>query len=96
MNADAALVELICDRALADSQLTGTANLLVMPTLDAANIAFTLLKAASDGLPVDRCCWECRSPFFMSGSEWRAASSTERVAVLEAQAAPLLPRGREE
>ena len=30
----------------------GTANLLVMPTLDAANIAFTLLKAASDGLPV--------------------------------------------
>jgi malate dehydrogenase (oxaloacetate-decarboxylating)(NADP+) len=52
MNADAALVEAIRDRAVPDSRLSGTANLLVMPTLDAANIAFTLLKAASDGLPV--------------------------------------------
>ena len=52
MHADAALVEAIRDRAVADSRLSGTANLLVMPTLDAANIAFTLLKAASDGLPV--------------------------------------------
>ena len=52
MNADAALVEAIRDRAVLDSRLSGTANLLVMPTLDAANIAFTLLKAASDGLPV--------------------------------------------
>ncbi len=52
MNADAALVEAIRDRAVPDSRLTGTANLLVMPTLDAANIAFTLLKAAVDGLPV--------------------------------------------
>ena len=48
----AALVEVIRDRAVADSRLTGTANLLVMPSLDAANISFTLLKAASDGLPV--------------------------------------------
>jgi len=52
MNADAALVEAIRDKAVPDSRLSGTANLLVMPTLDAANIAFTLLKAASDGLPV--------------------------------------------
>jgi malate dehydrogenase (oxaloacetate-decarboxylating)(NADP+) len=52
MNADAALVEAIRDKAVPDSRLSGAANLLVMPTLDAANIAFTLLKAASDGLPV--------------------------------------------
>jgi malate dehydrogenase (oxaloacetate-decarboxylating)(NADP+) len=52
MNADAALVEAIRDRAVPDSRLSGTANLLVMPTLDAANIAFNLLKAAADGLPV--------------------------------------------
>jgi malate dehydrogenase (oxaloacetate-decarboxylating)(NADP+) len=52
MHADAALVEAIRDRAVPDSRLSGMANLLVMPTLDAANIAFTLLKAASDGLPV--------------------------------------------
>ncbi len=52
MHADAALVAAIRDKAVPDSRLSGTANLLVMPTLDAANISFTLLKAASDGLPV--------------------------------------------
>jgi malate dehydrogenase (oxaloacetate-decarboxylating)(NADP+) len=52
MHADAALSEAIRDRAVPDSQLAGTANLLVMPNLDAANIAYTLLKAAADALPV--------------------------------------------
>jgi malate dehydrogenase (oxaloacetate-decarboxylating)(NADP+) len=36
-----------------DSTLTGQANLLIMPTLDAANIAFNLIKtSAGDGLTV--------------------------------------------
>ncbi len=52
MHADAALSEAIRDKAVPDSQLSGTANLLVMPGLDAANIAFNLLKASGDGLPV--------------------------------------------
>jgi malate dehydrogenase (oxaloacetate-decarboxylating)(NADP+) len=52
MHADAALVAAIREKAVPDSRLSGTANLLIMPTLDAANISFTLLKAASDGLPV--------------------------------------------
>ncbi len=52
MHADAALAEAIRDRAVPDSRLSGTANLLIMPTLDAAHIAFNLLKAAADGLPV--------------------------------------------
>jgi malate dehydrogenase (oxaloacetate-decarboxylating)(NADP+) len=52
MHADAALVQGIRDRAVPDSKLGGSANLLIMPTLDAANIAFNLLKAAADGLPV--------------------------------------------
>lgn len=52
MHADAALVQTIRDQAVPDSRLTGTANLLIMPTLDAANISFNLLKAAADGLPV--------------------------------------------
>jgi malate dehydrogenase (oxaloacetate-decarboxylating)(NADP+) len=52
MHADAALVQAIRDRAVPDSKLSGTANLLIMPTLDAANISFNLLKAAADGLPV--------------------------------------------
>jgi malate dehydrogenase (oxaloacetate-decarboxylating)(NADP+) len=52
MQADAALAEATRARAIMDSALTGTANLLVMPTLDAANIAFNLIKAAGDGLQV--------------------------------------------
>jgi malate dehydrogenase (oxaloacetate-decarboxylating)(NADP+) len=52
MHADAALSEAIRDRVMPDSTLSGVANLLVMPNLDAANIAFNLVKAAADGLPV--------------------------------------------
>ncbi|MCE2762694.1 MAG: hypothetical protein LW713_17080 [Acetobacteraceae bacterium] len=50
MHADAALVPAIRDRAVPDGKLTGAANLLVMPGIDAANIAFNLAKAATDGL----------------------------------------------
>jgi malate dehydrogenase (oxaloacetate-decarboxylating)(NADP+) len=52
MHADAALSEAIRERAMPAGTLSGTANLLIMPTLDAANIAFNLLKAAAEGLPV--------------------------------------------
>jgi malate dehydrogenase (oxaloacetate-decarboxylating)(NADP+) len=52
MHADAALSEAIRNGMVADSRLSGTANLLILPTLDSANIAFNLLKAAADGLPV--------------------------------------------
>ena len=52
MHADAALSEAIRDRTVPDSRLHGSANLLVMPSLDAANIAATLLRAAADALPV--------------------------------------------
>jgi malate dehydrogenase (oxaloacetate-decarboxylating)(NADP+) len=52
MHADAALAEALRDRVVPDSRLHGTANLLIMPNLDAANIAFNLLKAAADGLPI--------------------------------------------
>ena len=47
MNADAALSTFIREDIFPNSRLKGPANLLVMPTLDAANIAFNLLKAAS-------------------------------------------------
>jgi malate dehydrogenase (oxaloacetate-decarboxylating)(NADP+) len=47
MHGDAALSEAVRCRAIADSRLQGEANLLIMPTLDAANISFNLLKVAS-------------------------------------------------
>ena len=53
MHGDAALSETIRGQVFPGSTLTGQANLLIMPTLDAANIAFNLLKtAAGDGLTV--------------------------------------------
>jgi len=52
MHADAALSEAIRQRAMPESMLEGTANLLIMPNLDSANIAFNLLKAGADALPV--------------------------------------------
>ncbi|MBN9587704.1 MAG: NADP-dependent malic enzyme [Alphaproteobacteria bacterium] len=52
MHADAALSESLRARLVSNSPLNGSANLLVMPTLDAANIALTLLSAATEGLLV--------------------------------------------
>ena len=44
-HADAALAKAIRQRLVPDSPLHGSANLLVMPGLDAAHIAYNLLKA---------------------------------------------------
>jgi malate dehydrogenase (oxaloacetate-decarboxylating)(NADP+) len=53
MHGDAALSAQVRRGAFANSRLKGDANLLIMPTLDAANIAFNLLKtAAGDGITV--------------------------------------------
>jgi malate dehydrogenase (oxaloacetate-decarboxylating)(NADP+) len=52
MHADAALSEALRNRLVTDGRLTGSANLLIMPTLDAANIGLTLLSAATEALLV--------------------------------------------
>jgi len=53
MHGDAALSEELRMQAFPNSTLKGEANLLIMPSLDAANIAFNLLKtAAGDGVTI--------------------------------------------
>ncbi|GEQ98625.1 NAD-dependent malic enzyme [Iodidimonas gelatinilytica] len=52
MHGDAAIEEKIRDRIFPHSRLSGMANLLVMPNLDAANISYELLKVLGDGLPI--------------------------------------------
>ena len=53
MHGDAALSESVRAAFLPDSKLTGAANLLVLPTLDAANILFNVLKiSAAQGVTV--------------------------------------------
>jgi malate dehydrogenase (oxaloacetate-decarboxylating)(NADP+) len=53
MHGDTALDAQLRARLFPNARLSGPANLLIMPTLDAANIAFNLLKAATgDGITV--------------------------------------------
>ncbi len=52
MQADTALSQAIRDHIMPASTLKGEANVLVMPDLDAANIAFQLIKMIADALPV--------------------------------------------
>jgi malate dehydrogenase (oxaloacetate-decarboxylating)(NADP+) len=47
MHGDAALSETVRKQVFPNARLKGDANLLIMPTLDAANISFNLLKVAS-------------------------------------------------
>ena len=52
MHADAALSESIRARLLPDSRLEGQANLLVMPNVEAANIAHNLLRGLGGGVSI--------------------------------------------
>ena len=52
MQADTAMSQTLRDIVLPSSNLRGEANVLVMPNLDAANIAFQLTKIMADALPV--------------------------------------------
>jgi len=49
MHGDAALDPAYRARLMPNSTLTGEANLLVMPNIDAANISYNLLKTAAGG-----------------------------------------------
>jgi malate dehydrogenase (oxaloacetate-decarboxylating)(NADP+) len=52
MHADSALSESIRERLFPNAELSGQANLLVMPNLDAAHIAFHMLKVLGNGVPL--------------------------------------------
>ncbi len=52
MHADAALDEVTRERIFPNASYPGSANLLVMPNLDAANIAYNMVKVIGDGVPV--------------------------------------------
>jgi malate dehydrogenase (oxaloacetate-decarboxylating)(NADP+) len=63
MHGDAALSEDVRAHTFPRSRLKGEANLLIMPTLDAANIAFNLLKtAAADGVTIGPILLGCTRP----------------------------------
>ena len=52
MNGESALVPAFRQRVFPHSRLTGEANVLIMPNIDAANIAYQMIKVLGDALPV--------------------------------------------
>lgn len=52
MHADAALSEALREPLIGDGVLKGSANLLIMPSLDAANISFNMVRMLADGVDV--------------------------------------------
>ena len=63
MHGDTALDSKLLNAAIPDSPLKGDANLLVMPNIDAANIAYNLLKTASgNGVAIGPILLGCAKP----------------------------------
>ncbi len=87
MHADAALDEEIRQRIFPNSRLKGRANLLVMPTLDAANIAMNLAKGLGGGLPVGPLLLGTAAPAHVltPSVTGRGVVNMSAVAVLDAQ-----------
>jgi malate dehydrogenase (oxaloacetate-decarboxylating)(NADP+) len=89
MHGDVALDEALRNRIFPRSRLKGEANVFVMPSLSAANIAYQLLKGLADALPV--------GPILIGGAKpahiltpsvtARGVVNMTAVAVVEAQQA---------
>ncbi len=87
MHADAALSEPLRERLVADSPLEGAANLLVMPTLDAANIGLTLLGASASGLQVGPMLIGLEKPFHVLVQKVTARGIVNMTALAASEAA---------
>ncbi|MDI4664408.1 NADP-dependent malic enzyme [Xanthobacter autotrophicus] len=86
MQADAALLEDIRRRTYPHSTLTGVANVLVMPDLDAADIAFNMLKVLGDALPVGPILMGTAKPAHILGPSVTARGIVNMTAVAVAEA----------
>jgi malate dehydrogenase (oxaloacetate-decarboxylating)(NADP+) len=89
MQADAALLPALREAALPDSTLSGAANVLVMPGLDAANIAMHLLTALGDGVVVGPILMGLRQPAHVltPSASVRRVINMSALAVVDAQIA---------
>jgi malate dehydrogenase (oxaloacetate-decarboxylating)(NADP+) len=88
MDADSALDPLQRARAYPHSRLTGQANVLIFPNLDAANIAYEAIKVLADALPVGPILIGAARPAHVltSSVTARGIVNMTAVAVVEAQA----------
>ncbi|ROH89683.1 NADP-dependent malic enzyme [Stagnimonas aquatica] len=89
MHGDAALDESLRLAALPESTLRGPANLLVLPNLDAANIAYNLLKtAAGNNIAIGPILLGCAAPvnILTPSTTVRRIVNVAALTALEAQA----------
>ena len=92
MHADAALVESIRKDVMTDSPLKGSANLLIMPTMEAARISYNLLRVtSSDGVTVGPVLMGVAKPVHILTpiASVRRIVNMVALAVVEAQTNPL-------
>ncbi|MFG1396916.1 NADP-dependent malic enzyme [Roseixanthobacter pseudopolyaromaticivorans] len=89
MQADAALLEDVREHVFPGSRLSGAANVLVMPDLDAADIAYNMIKVLGDALPVGPILMGTAKPAHILGPSVTARGivNMTAVAVVEAQGA---------
>lgn len=87
MQADAALVESVRNCLYPKSTLTGEANLLIMPNLDAASITFNTMKSLSNGVSVGPILLGMRKPFHILSRTvtTRGVVNLSMLAVVDAQ-----------
>jgi malate dehydrogenase (oxaloacetate-decarboxylating)(NADP+) len=90
MHGDSALDEALRRKVLPETALTGPANLLVMPNLDSANIAYNLLKtAAGNNIAVGPILLGCAAPVHIltPSATVRRIVNVTSLTVMEANAA---------
>jgi malate dehydrogenase (oxaloacetate-decarboxylating)(NADP+) len=89
MQADTALSQFLRDKKLPSSRLKGEANVLIMPNLDAANIAYQLVRTLADALPVGPILLGAAKPahILSTAVTARGIVNMTAIAVAEAQAA---------
>jgi malate dehydrogenase (oxaloacetate-decarboxylating)(NADP+) len=93
MQADVALSEGIREELFPHSRLSDEANLLIMPTLDAANIAFTMIKALGGGISIGPLLLGAAAPAHIvtPAATVRGLVNAGAVAVVEAGETELSP-----
>ena len=88
MHADMALVEASREKRFPDSCLSGSANLLVMPNLDAANIVYHMFRALGDGVVIGPVMMGLAAPAHVlnSSASVRRILNMTAIATVQAQA----------
>jgi malate dehydrogenase (oxaloacetate-decarboxylating)(NADP+) len=93
MQADTALSQLLRDKKLPGSRLKGEANVLVMPNLDAANIAYQMTRMLADALPVGPILLGLARPAHILSTAVTARGVVNMTAIAVAEAQDRAERG---